>query len=158
MYSSLCPDIDFIGYFIYLHFKYCPPSQSPLCKTPILSPFLFVSMRLPFHPPTHSNLTALACPSAGSSSLHRIKHLPSHWCQPDEVILCYIFNWSHGFLHVYSWVGGLAPRSSGVPVNWFCCFSYRIAICFSLFIPSPISSISASGLSSIASCEYLHLY
>jgi hypothetical protein len=32
---------------------------------------------------------------------------------PNKAILCYICNWSHGSLHVYSLVGGLGPGSSG---------------------------------------------
>ena len=32
---------------------------------------------------------------------------------PDKVILCYTCCWSHGFLYVYSLVGGLVPGSSG---------------------------------------------
>ena len=31
---------------------------------------------------------------------------------PDKAILCYICGCSHGFLHVYSLVGGLVPGSS----------------------------------------------
>jgi hypothetical protein len=38
----------------------------------------------------------------------------------DKVILCYTCSWSHGFLHVYSLVGGLVPGSSGVGgTGWF---------------------------------------
>jgi hypothetical protein len=32
---------------------------------------------------------------------------------PDKAILCYIYGWSPGSLHVYSLVGGLNPGSSG---------------------------------------------
>jgi hypothetical protein len=32
---------------------------------------------------------------------------------PNKAILCYIYGWSHGTLHVYSLVGGLVPGSSG---------------------------------------------
>jgi hypothetical protein len=31
----------------------------------------------------------------------------------NKAILCYTCRWSHGFLHVYSLVGGLIPGSSG---------------------------------------------
>jgi len=55
-----------------------------------------------------------------------LQHLgsPLHWgnecsqdqglllLMPDNAILCYICGWSHGSLHVYSWVGGLVPGSS----------------------------------------------
>ena len=36
----------------------------------------------------------------------------------NKAILCYICGWSHGFLHVYSLVGGLVPGSSG-GTSWF---------------------------------------
>jgi hypothetical protein len=32
---------------------------------------------------------------------------------PDKAIICYLHGWSHGFLHVYSLVGGLVTGSSG---------------------------------------------
>jgi hypothetical protein len=38
---------------------------------------------------------------------------------PNKTILCYICGWSHGFLHVYSLVGGLDPLSSGWLVMLF---------------------------------------
>ena len=39
----------------------------------------------------------------------------------DKAILCYLCGLSHGSLHVYSLVGGLAPGSSG---RSYCCSSY----------------------------------
>ena len=48
-----------------------------------------------------------------------------------KAILCYICGWSHGFLHVYSLVGGLVPGRSGVPVGSYCCSSYGAANPFS---------------------------
>jgi hypothetical protein len=55
---------------------------------------------LPWHSPTlgHRVFTAL-----------RVS-LP---LMPDKAILCYIYSWIHGFLHVYSLVSGLVPGSSG---------------------------------------------
>ena len=38
--------------------------------------------------------------------------LPSHWCQIRN-FLCYICDWNHGSLHVYSLVDGLVLGSSG---------------------------------------------
>ena len=51
--------------------------------------------------------------------------IPLHWgikpsqnqgpllpLMPDNAILCYIYSWSHGLLHVYSLVGSLVPGSS----------------------------------------------
>jgi hypothetical protein len=37
---------------------------------------------------------------------------------PDKTILSYICSWSHGSLHVYSLVGGLAPGSSRRGEDW----------------------------------------
>jgi hypothetical protein len=37
---------------------------------------------------------------------------------PDNIILCYIWGWSHGSLHVYSLVDDLVPRISGC-TDWF---------------------------------------
>ena len=52
--------------------------------------------------------------------------IPLHWdiepsqdqetllpLMPDKAIPCYICNWRHGCLHVYSLVGGFVSRSSG---------------------------------------------
>ena len=84
---------------------------SPL-KTPCPTP-LPASMKVMPRPPTHSCLITLAFLYTRASSFHRTKDLP---LMPDKAILCYICSWSHGFLHVYSLVGGLLPRSSGVSV------------------------------------------
>ena len=48
--------IHFIGYFIYLHFKCCPPSWSLLCNSPTPSSLLFVSKKVHFHPSTLCSL------------------------------------------------------------------------------------------------------
>ena len=71
------------------------PPQLPIPSS--LSP-LPASMRVLPHPPTHSCLSTLSFPYAGSSSLHRTKGLPS--LMSDKAILGYICNWSH----VYSLV------------------------------------------------------
>ena len=65
----------FIGYFIHLHFKCCPPFLVSPPQTPILTPAF---MKVLLQPITHSCLTALAFLSAGASSLHRTKGLPFH--------------------------------------------------------------------------------
>ena len=66
----------FFNHFIHLHFKCYPHSQLPLHKPPILS-LPFASMRMLLHPLIYSCLNTLASPYAGTSSLHRIKGLPS---------------------------------------------------------------------------------
>jgi hypothetical protein len=69
----------FIGYFLYLHFKFYVFSRflprNPLCHTP--SP---ASMMMFPNSPTHSYLPALAFPYSGASKLHRIKGFSSHGC------------------------------------------------------------------------------
>jgi len=45
---------------------------------------------------------------------------PLHPLMLDKAILCYICSWSYGSLHVYSFVGGLVPGSSGGLVGWYC--------------------------------------
>ena len=45
-------------------------------KTPYPIPLYTASMRVLYHPPTHSCLTALAFLYPGASSLHRTKGLP----------------------------------------------------------------------------------
>jgi hypothetical protein len=83
--------------------------------------------------------------------------IPIHWnIQPSQdqgaslplmskkAILCYICEWSHGSLHVYSLVGGLVPGSSGVGVGlvgWYCYSSYGVANPFSSFSPFYNSAI-----------------
>ena len=100
-----------MGYFIYLHFKCCPPSWFPLCKYPITSPLPCLYEGAP--PLTHPLLS------------HR-SSIPLHWgvkppqdqgpplpSMSDKAILCYIGSWSHESFHVYCLVGGLVPGSSG---------------------------------------------
>jgi len=116
----------FIGYFIYLHFKCYPLSQFPSTTPyPISSSPCFYKGAPPPPPlpPHHPGI-------------------PLHWgikppqnqgpllpLMPDKAILGYICSWSHGFLHVYSLVGGLVPGSSGVgsgsPLIFLCCLNMR---------------------------------
>jgi hypothetical protein len=100
----------FIGYFIYLHFKCYALSRFAPQKPPIPSTFLlFLWGCSPTHPPTNYHLLTLLFPYTGASSLHRTKGP----LMPDKAILCYIYGWSCGSLHVYSLVGSLDPGSSG---------------------------------------------
>jgi hypothetical protein len=95
--------------------------------------FIYISNFIPFpgfpyknplsHPPSPCSPThpfMLLCPG-----------IPLHWgiepsldqgtllpLMSNKAILCYICSWSHGFLHVYSLVGGLVPGSSG-DTGWF---------------------------------------
>ena len=75
------------------------PSKNPLCHPPFpCSPnhsLLLLCLGIPLHWGIE--------PSQDQGPL-----LPF---MPNKAILCYIFGWSHGSLHVYSLVGGLVPRS-----------------------------------------------
>jgi len=73
---------------------------------------------------------------------------------PNKAIFCYICNWSHGSVHVYSLDGGLVPVSSGC---WYCC-SYGLANPFSSFSPFSNSSNGDPVLSSMVGCSHPPLY
>ena len=74
-----------IGYFIYLLFKCCLPSMSPLPSS-----LLFASKKFLPQPCTHSCLTHLTYPYAGPSRLHRTKGLHSHWCHVRQSSAIYV--------------------------------------------------------------------
>jgi hypothetical protein len=82
------------------------PSTNPLSHPPS-----HASMKVLPYLPTHPYLTTLAVPYTGASNLYKTKGLSSHRCQTRLFILCYICDWSHGLLHVYTLIGGLVPGS-----------------------------------------------
>jgi hypothetical protein len=93
----------YIGYFTYLHFK-CFLVFPPKDPYPILpSPYLYEGA------PPPSNPLLPHCPSIKPPE-DQGSPIP---LMPDKAILCYIYSWSHGSLHVYSLVGGLVPENSG---------------------------------------------
>ena len=101
----------FINWLLYLQFKCCSLSQSPLRKIfyPIL-PALCHYEGAP--PPTHSLL-----PQPSSIPLCWGIKTPQEPgpplpLMPDKAVLCYICSWSYGSIHEYSLVGGLVPGSS----------------------------------------------
>jgi hypothetical protein len=95
--------------FYLLHFKGCPPSQYLLLKCAMSSPCLYEGASRPTHPLLpHRSSTPLCW---GTKSPHDQESLLS--LMPGKAILCYLCCWSHGSLHVYSFVGGLVPGSSG---------------------------------------------
>lgn len=102
----------FIGYSLYLHFRCYSLSWFPLQNPPILCslPLLLWGFSST-HPMASFRLSTLALPYSRTLSLHRTKGLP---LQANKAILCYMCSWSHGSLHVYSWVGSLVPGSSVV--------------------------------------------
>ena len=76
---------------------------------------------------------------------------------PNRAILCYICSWSHGWLHVYTLVGGLvAERSRGS--GWLMLFFLWGAYSFSSFSPFSNSSIGDPVLSPVVDCWHLPLY
>jgi len=118
---SLHQILFFDGLFLNLHFKCYPLSWSPLQKSAIAFP-------LP-HP--------IPCPNPGFyEGAHSFTHIPFHLLDltfpytggikpyhdqgplfpmmPNKAILCFICDWSHRSIPVFSWDGGLVPGSSGV--------------------------------------------
>ena len=95
----------FIRHFLYLHFKCYPLSSFPLQKPPIISPLPLLT-----NPPTLTSLSWHSPVLGIGPSQDQGSFLP---LMSNKVILCYIYSWSHGSLHVYSLVGGLVPGSSG---------------------------------------------
>jgi len=85
------------------------PPETPY---PILPPP--ASMRVLSHQPIHSLLPlSLAFSYTGGIGTSQDQR-PLLTLMPIKAILCYIGSWSYGLLHVYSFVGGLVPGSSGV--------------------------------------------
>jgi hypothetical protein len=123
------------------------PPQSPHPKLPPLC--LYEGATPPTHPllPHRSSMTlcwGIEPPQDQGPSLPLI---------PDKAILFYICSWSHGSLHVYSFVGDLVPWSSGVLVGLYCCASYGIATPLSSFSPPPSPSIRILKLRTVVGCE-----
>jgi hypothetical protein len=111
-----------------------------------------VSLRVIAHPPpTPASSTWGIEPSLDQGPLHPL--------MPNKSILYYRCSWSHGSCHVYSFVGGLDPGSSGRgQVGWYCCSSYEITNPFSFFCPFSNSSIGDPVLSPMVGCKHLPLY
>ena len=107
--------------------------------------------------PTNSHLIALAFPRHWSiePSQDQGPLLP---LVPYKAILCYIYSWSHGFLHVYSLVGGLVLGRGS-------CLVDIVVLPMRLQTPSAFSVLSLSPtlrevptLSPMVGCEQSHLY
>ena len=140
-----------ICYFIYLHFKCCPTSRSPLHKPPshLLSP---TSKRVLLRPLSLSLLTVLASPYSGASNLHRTKCLTSHWCQIRQSSATYVSRAMEASLYTL-WLVVSSLGALGDLISWYFCSSYGVLIHFSSFSPSPSSSTGVLVLSSIVICE-----
>ena len=106
IFFKFLPDLFiFIRYSLCLHFKFYPLFSFPLWKFPLShshSP-LFTNPPTPLPSPgipLHCDLSQDQAP---------LLSLMSH-----KAIMCYKCGWSHGFLNVYSLVGGIVIGSSGV--------------------------------------------
>jgi hypothetical protein len=113
---------SFIGYFLYLHFKYYPLSRSPLWKPPIPSP-----LPLPLwgcYP--HSLLPALAFPYTGALNTLRPKSYFSQWCPTRSSSATY----AAGAMGPSMCILWLVVQSLGAPEGlggWHCCFLHEAA-------------------------------
>ena len=137
----------FIGYFILLHFKCYPPCQFSLCKTLLLWES-FANPHTPASLPYHSPTWGIESPRDQGPFLPLM---------PDEAIVCYISSWSHGFLHVYSLVGGLVTGSS-VGSSWLILFFLWGCKPLNFLQSFQNSSTGVPMLSPMVGCEYSYLY
>jgi hypothetical protein len=143
----------FCFYWIFYLFAFQMLSSFLVSPPEIPYPILvtLVSMRLIPHPPIYSCLPALAFPYPGVFTGPRT-------FPPIDVKQGYICDWSQRSLHVYSLVGGLVPRSSGV-FDWLILlFFLRVANPFSSFSPFSYSSNGDPMLSPMVGCKHLLLY
>jgi hypothetical protein len=147
----------FIGYFVYVHFKFYPPSQYPLQNTPSRTPFpcLHEGTSMPTH---------LLLPHCPSITLHwgnnplQDQGLPLPLMR-DKAILCYLCSWRNESQHAsYSLVGALVPGSSGKSGWLILLFFLWVANPFSFFSLSLNSSTGVSVLSLEVDCKHWHLY
>jgi hypothetical protein len=111
IYSCLHTNIlfNFIGYFIYLHFKFYTFWVSPLQTLYSTSPpHCFYEGDLPPTHPFQSHQPSFPLCWGIDPSQNQGLPLP---LMPDMAILYYICSWSqsHGFVHEYSFVGGFVP-------------------------------------------------
>jgi hypothetical protein len=114
IFSFMRSHFSFSFYWIFFLLRLQTLSPFPVSSTlkppyPIPSPP--ASMRVfpqlyPLQPP-HSLITVHwgIEPSRDKGSLLSL--------MPNKAILCYIYGWSHGSLHMYSLIGGLVPENSG---------------------------------------------
>ena len=137
--------------------------------------FTYISNVIPF-PRFPSENALFHCPSPCSPTYTLMlpcPGIPLYWgiessqdqgtllpLMSNKAILCYIRSGNHGFLHVYSLVGGLVPGSSGgVLVGSYCCCFYGTTSSFSSLGPFSRSSIGDLMISSVVFWDHppLHL-
>ena len=100
----------FIGYFLYLHFK-CYHFSSLHSRNSLSHPSSPCLMRVFLPTTTHSSLNTqiLNCGNKPSQDQGHILPLMSY-----KAILCFICNWRHGSLLMYSLFGFIFCGSSGI--------------------------------------------
>ena len=76
----------------------------------------------------------------------------------NKAILCYICSWSHGSLHVYAFVSGLFPESTGGTGRFILLFLLWGCKVLKLFGPFSNSSTGDPMLSPVVGCEHSPLY
>ena len=115
----------------------------------MLSPFLVSHLKIPYPiplPPAHYPWPLIPLHWGIEPSQDQGPFFP---LMSDKAILCYICGWSHGSLHVYSFVHGLVPGSSGGS-GWFLVFIISLLTCDKLkkwemwvlgFLPKPFLSV-----------------
>jgi hypothetical protein len=141
----------FIGYFLYLHFKWYPlfrfphPPGNPLSHPAY--PCFYEGVPPPTHPlpppwPQFPYNGASIEPSYDQGPLLPLMH--------DKAILCYICSWSH----VYYFADSLVPGSSGGS-DWLILF---FLWCGNSFSHCSKSSIGDPVLSPMVCCKHLPLY
>jgi hypothetical protein len=132
---------------------------STFLVSPLQTPYTFPLLLWGYSP------TYLPLPHHPSNPLHW-NTKPSQDQRPflplmsDKAILWYICSWSHGFLHVYSLIGGLVPRNPGssgntVLLKLFFLWGWKL---FRSFINSANYSIGVPMLSPIIGYKRPHLY
>jgi len=136
--------------------KWYPLFQFPLWKSPIPSPLLLLWGCSSTHSTTPFCLPALAFPYTGAWSLHRTKGFSSLDAQQNDPLLhmwlepwvapCILFGWWFSSLELWWCL-----------VGWYCS-SYGVANPFSYFSPFSNSSIGATVLSPMVSCQQPPLY
>ena len=95
----------------------------------------------------HSCLTVPSIPLCWLFELPQEQGAPLP-LMPDKAILCYISSWSHGFLHVYSGVGGSVPGDFGGS-------SWLILLFFLWDYKAPLFLVISPPLRSLCSVECL---
>jgi hypothetical protein len=129
------------------------PLQNPFPIIPTPA-FMRVFPYPPTHPlPSHHPSIPLCC-----SLQHPQDQGTPLPLMPDKAIICYICNWSHGSLHMYTMEGGLVPVSSGDSGWLILLFFYRVANAFSSFSFSSSSSFGVPVFSPMVGCEHPHVY